>query len=203
MGDDVLFGDPLLAAAYKVKIKGLGVSFSLLKTHESTLLLEFAKRLFYRGVEITPFPMPAVAMVRKFYELVPVLYAETGRGWDFAKGVSQAIASFYQQVLGFNAKFCKEIKAKSVVVESLMLTMRGAQTAKDCLNAVYSAEGRPIPKSLTEQRCASLISQAAMESFQKSILDFSGNPENPRQFGKIAEGLGLSLVSSDEDTVVA
>lgn len=79
-----------------------------------------------------------------------VLYAETGRGWNFDKGVSQAIAFFYQQVLGFNAKFCREIKFKSVVMESLMLTMRGAQTAKDCLNAVISAKGRPIPKSFTE-----------------------------------------------------
>lgn len=38
----------------------LGVEVSVLKTHTSPHFFEFAKRLFYKGVEISPFPISAI-----------------------------------------------------------------------------------------------------------------------------------------------
>jgi len=41
-------------------IKKLGVEYSLAKTHRSNNFFEFAKRLYYKGIEITPFPVSAL-----------------------------------------------------------------------------------------------------------------------------------------------
>jgi hypothetical protein len=38
----------------------LGVEVSELKTHQSPHFLEFAKRLFYKGQEVSPFPISAL-----------------------------------------------------------------------------------------------------------------------------------------------
>jgi hypothetical protein len=58
----------------------LGVDFSPSKTYESKFFSEFAKRLHYKGEEVTPFPISAVIGEKKFYELLPVFYNEIGKG---------------------------------------------------------------------------------------------------------------------------
>jgi len=80
LGDDILIGDRQLAEAYKAIIRTLGVDFSPIKTHESSKLLEFAKRLILNGKEITPFPVHAARASSKFYHLLPVLYGEKDKG---------------------------------------------------------------------------------------------------------------------------
>lgn len=147
--------------------------------------------------------MPALEAVSKFYQLVPVLYAEIGRGWNFGKGMSQAIASFYQDVLGFNAKYCKEIKGKSAVVESLMLCMRGVATARDCLERVFEVRKQPMPELLDEERCSSLMNRAALASFNKSILNLNNPNEEENRFGTLSRQICANLVQTDEEAIEA
>jgi hypothetical protein len=60
LGDDVVICDESLALEYKRVIKNLGLHISEPKSFVSPHFFEFAKRLFYRGEEITPFPISAM-----------------------------------------------------------------------------------------------------------------------------------------------
>lgn len=55
-------------------IKDLGVDISIPKTHISKDTFEFAKRLFHRGSEISPFPISALRESgKKYYFLTALL----------------------------------------------------------------------------------------------------------------------------------
>lgn len=45
LGDDIVIGDTDVAEIYKATISGLGVDFSIPKSHEGQILCDFAKRL--------------------------------------------------------------------------------------------------------------------------------------------------------------
>jgi len=60
LGDDLLLvGDELYNSYLKV-VTSLHMELSVAKTFKSNDLFEFAKRFFYKGKEISPFPMGAV-----------------------------------------------------------------------------------------------------------------------------------------------
>jgi len=73
LGDDVVIWDDNLAVAYKAFLSAWDIPFSPDKTLTSPRLFEFAKRLFYSGNEISPFPLGALGEEHKepssLYEL--------------------------------------------------------------------------------------------------------------------------------------
>jgi hypothetical protein len=60
LGDDVLIGDTDTAQKYMEIMKNLGIEISMAKTHISPHFCEFAKRLIYRGVDISPFQLSSL-----------------------------------------------------------------------------------------------------------------------------------------------
>jgi len=203
LGDDVLLGDIALAHKYKEAILALGVTFSPTKTFESELFAEFAKRIFYKGVEVTPFPISAVIGEKKFYELLPVFYNEIGKGWNFSEGVHEAIRSYYNFVKGFNASYCKEIGLKAAVAEKLMLYMRGASTAIDCIKSVYRWKGQPDVKVVKESICKDAIQGCLLDLFVAS--DPASNKTGPRAkepLGQLAENMVMFYTSSEDEMIV-
>jgi len=60
LGDDIVIRSLKLAGMYRQILGTLGVEVSELKTHQSPHFFEFAKRLFYKGKEISPFPISAL-----------------------------------------------------------------------------------------------------------------------------------------------
>lgn len=60
LGDDILICDEELARVYQEIIKSLCVEISAPKSFISNNFFEIAKRQFYKGVEITPFPISAL-----------------------------------------------------------------------------------------------------------------------------------------------
>jgi hypothetical protein len=70
LGDDIVIMDKSLASAYVDVMTELGVQISKTKTHESNHFAEFAKRIMYRGSEITQFPITAMIECRGIYALV-------------------------------------------------------------------------------------------------------------------------------------
>lgn len=81
LGDDILIGCDLLAEKYLECLGRLGVQVSHLKTHSSDRLFEFAKRLVYKGKEITPFPISALPeSSHRFYLMVELLKSEIRKG---------------------------------------------------------------------------------------------------------------------------
>lgn len=60
LGDDIVIGNKDLYLKYRELMRDFGVDISEPKTHESSYLMEFAKRWLYKGEEITPFPLPGL-----------------------------------------------------------------------------------------------------------------------------------------------
>lgn len=54
-------------------MKSLGVEIQLTKSHISPHFCEFAKRLIYKGVEVTPFPISSLTNTMKSTELLAAL----------------------------------------------------------------------------------------------------------------------------------
>lgn len=74
LGDDIVIGDRQVAERYLQRLEMLGVGVSRPKTHVSDHFLEFAKRIQWRGTEVTPFPVSALWEARsRFYLLISVL----------------------------------------------------------------------------------------------------------------------------------
>lgn len=94
LGDDIVIRSKKLAMEY-IKIMGtLGVEVSGLKTHSSPHFLEFAKRLFYKGQEVSPFPLSALQQTgNKFWLIASVLYELERKGaWVSSKGIPEAVS---------------------------------------------------------------------------------------------------------------
>lgn len=72
LGDDILIGDPVVGSAYRDLVTLLGVETSPTKSYTSSRVCEFAKRWFYRGEEVTPFPVSSIANVTRS---IPLLVA--------------------------------------------------------------------------------------------------------------------------------
>jgi hypothetical protein len=81
LGDDIVIGHKEVADAYICLMKSLGVEISELKTHKSPQLYEFAKRLIYKDLEISPFPISALKeSITRYYRIVNLLLEQSKRG---------------------------------------------------------------------------------------------------------------------------
>lgn len=60
LGDDVVIRNELVAKQYLKNLDLIGVDVSKDKTLISPHSFEFAKRFFYKGVEVTPFPISGI-----------------------------------------------------------------------------------------------------------------------------------------------
>jgi len=70
LGDDVVIADTQLANKYTQVMAELDVPISKMKTHKSKEICEFAKRWYYRGSEITAFPLHSISNNLKRYYLL-------------------------------------------------------------------------------------------------------------------------------------
>lgn len=83
----------------------LGVEVSVLKTHNSDKFFEFAKRLFYKNKEISPFPISALqAIHNKSYLIVSLLVELEEKGWCSHSGVPVSVSEFAKLVLHRKSK---------------------------------------------------------------------------------------------------
>lgn len=198
LGDDILIGDHALAKKYMEMISSLGVEFSPLKTHTSSEFLEFAKRLFYKGTEISPFPISSLEESQKsFYLMVNLLIELEAKGWKTVNGVSLAVSTFYQDYLGFNATYAAKTYDKSLFCEHMTYVMRGVKTAAEGLNFLIGHFEYPI-RQLSDEEGMGILSNVAVESFAAS------NPANLEDnhtgypLGRLAEDLVI-FVQLNED----
>jgi len=70
LGDDIVIMDRKLATSYLEVMNELGVEISKVKTHIGEDLFEFAKRFYYKGSEITQFPITALVENISIYPLL-------------------------------------------------------------------------------------------------------------------------------------
>lgn len=208
LGDDILIGDQRLCEEYKSIILDLGLNFSPNKTFESTEFCEFAKRVFWRGKEITPFPISALIGEGKFYELVPTLFGETLKGWSFPQGIGEAIASYYQIVKGFNAKYCKEIWHKAAVVEELMFYMREPRSAIKVITSLYRWKGIDHPGRIKNSTAKAAIQGCLLDLFVASdplykTMDPCAEKRKDQPLGKLASDMVMYYTGNEEEAKAA
>jgi len=142
LGDDVVIGDQAVASLYKEVMQGLGVELSKPKTYESTHLFEFAKRIFYKGVEISPFPISGLKEVeRKYYLLTQFFIEAEGKGWVSHCGVPVMVATYLEHVCRLPSKFRNKLARASRVYESVQRIVRGAENAGELLQTAFGELG--------------------------------------------------------------
>jgi hypothetical protein len=195
LGDDVLIGDSRLSHKYKQVIRDLGVEFSELKTHTSCELAEFAKRLVWRGSEITPFPISSLKESRKrFYLLVNLFCEQMERGWTPLKGIPGTVFDFYRIVSMKSSTFCAKLRDRSFTCELIMRMMRGTISASDTFNSIIRKFDLPLPDQ-TEQDSKEFLNGFFYEAFIRSDPQFS---ENTEPLGALAESLVCQITGIDD-----
>lgn len=132
LGDDISFGDERLYREYRAILRTLGVEVSEAKTHESETLCEFAKRLYYKGEEITPFPFRGLkACKTDIFQLTNLFSQESRRGYPFG-GTSPLRARSYQEYIFRLRKQYNKLSLcrNSVLLATSFLTLIEYQTSR-------------------------------------------------------------------------
>lgn len=160
-----------------------------MKTHTSEQLYEFAKRLVYKGQEITPFPVSALSeVIKKSYLLTNLLIESESKGWLPKDGIPSLVASLYGILLSRPARFRAAMEVQSHLCELIVRTIRGLIPAHDCLNAIARQYNIPIRQLLPEESLG-ILQSLAVEAFANS------NPENETEPPKGSVGLGPLAIS--------
>jgi len=142
LGDDIVICDPEVAKLYTEVMVGQGVELSLPKTYSSEHFYEFAKRLFYKGVEISPFPISGLQEVSSKYYLLTQFFIEAERkGWISPCGVPTMVALYLEHVMSLPSKFRKKLTKASRVYESVQRIVRGAENAGELLEVAFGELG--------------------------------------------------------------
>lgn len=177
LGDDIVISNKEVAEEYIQIIKALGVEISELKTHKSDKFYEFAKRLFYRNKEITPFPISALKESKKrYYLLVSLLLQENRKGWVGKDGIPLAIESFHTHVLPIRRKLRRKLVMWSHATELMINYISQDISASEVVNnlgRLYVPEW--VPK--TEEDCIDIIFRCFETQFFASAKKFLFSPE--------------------------
>lgn len=148
LGDDILIGDDNLAQLYKSTITGLGVEFSSQKTYTSRHFSEFAKRLQFKGDEISPFPISGLNEVSNKYYLFNNFINETiNKGWIPIDGAPACVASYLGIVQSLPSSVRKKIKDKAQVSYNVMLAIRNPDDAGRLISEAFRILGYSITVS--------------------------------------------------------
>lgn len=90
LGDDILIGDPRVAEHYFRFLSFLGVEYSKQKTYVSKHMFELAKRIGYRGKEVTGFPVSSlIDNSGSVSRGLSTLRGEAGKGFVFHHGFTR------------------------------------------------------------------------------------------------------------------
>lgn len=114
-------------------MEGLGVEVSIQKTHQSSTFAEFAKRLFYKGEEISPFPLSALKeSSRRYYQLVNLLMECENKGW-VTDNVPLCTSEFYGFVHNRPSRFRRKIESKAIGCRGILRCMQNPSLASEIL----------------------------------------------------------------------
>jgi len=167
LGDDVVIGDPTLAEYYKQVILDLGVEFSAPKSYTSKHFFEFAKRIFWKGSEISPFPISGLEEVSKKYYLLTQFFIEVEKkGWVSSCGVPAMVESYYEMVLGLPSKFRNKLVKLSSVYECVQRIVRGSTEAGALLSKAFRLLGHQL--TVSDFVARNVLENIAVELFADS-----------------------------------
>jgi len=144
LGDDVLIGDSEVVNQYLEIMRKLGVEIQLTKSHISPHFCEFAKRLIYRGVEITPFPYSSLRNSMKSCDLMTaLLLQEKDKGWNFI--IEESISDFLGRVRNLPSRVRDKAYKKSYALSRIIQVIRGTKPAGEAHNEISRQLGFSLP----------------------------------------------------------
>jgi hypothetical protein len=119
LGDDIVIGNRAVAREYLVLMKGLGVDIGLHKSINSPqgLALEFAKRTFFEGTDVSPISLKEleaslkdvnamVSYMHKYTISIPTAIAIAGYGYKVLGGLNKPFRKLNQGVQSLILTFC-------------------------------------------------------------------------------------------------
>lgn len=178
LGDDVLIWNDALAAAYKDFLAVMGVDWSPAKTYVSSEMFEFAKRIFFRGTEITPFPVSAVMGALKNPVLLgAVLISESRKGFVPRSGISVAVKRLKHRLDPLTpASVVRKWGRAAFEAETIFYHMTKKCSADDAVQAILKRNPVLVgkPYLFEEGVGALLLREAAAEVFCSSLERTSG-----------------------------
>ncbi|AZT88622.1 RNA-dependent RNA polymerase [Loramyces juncicola mitovirus 1] len=194
LGDDIVIADQEVGEEYMKVIKTLGLDISMMKTHKSKDLYEFAKRIYYKGQEITPFPVSALKECGKSFGMLTTLLVETrDKGWLFPD-IPSSIGMYFGVVKNLPSRFKKKQEANSWLFEGVLLTVQGKIPVNKFLNELIKKNNYPLPE-LSEEVCKNIISNCAVEAFSSSnIVDYFNFKYSDVPLIKMASDIQLEYI---------
>ena len=164
LGDDMVIADHYVAKEYLALCSKIGVGVNMSKSIVSNnLSLEFAKRFFYRGEEVTPLPLLSLAIgwlgVRHIAEIAKQVSDRTSRSpslYSIGRYVNLGLRASSR--LSHGLIFSMGRKAKSI---ALLLTRP---------NAVYGVSDLLRWYTLTRVSGSWLATEGAWESIADAVL---------------------------------
>jgi len=201
LGDDVVIGHKELAEAYMRNLARLDVPFSKHKTHSSEKFYEFAKRIIYNNVEITPFPIGGLKNTEKRYNLLlSTLIQLEEKSWVSLRGIPDTIKCFYLTVKRFRRALSAGLGIKTDISEGITRVMMGKLTAVEGLKSFMRAKNiSPFSAKLevTEEMAKYQYQGSALTLFAEANERIDKGTRNHNPLGQLATYLVCILTDPD------
>lgn len=179
LGDDIVICDEQVAERYMSLIKQLGMEYSSAKTHKSKDFYEFAKRIFYQGVEVSPFPISALSECGKSYDLLfTLIWSLKNKGsWVPKESILSTGLEFFRLVKSYRRPYIRDnIHPKAWLLLGILDIVHGLRTADDFLNEIIRTRNYRLP-ILSEEVCKNILTNCIVQAFADSniakSLDFT------------------------------
>lgn len=198
LGDDIVICDKDLALCYKEMISSLDIQISEPKSFVSPHFFEFAKRLFWRGVEITPFPISSMKeSLRNITNFVAMLLETEDKGWITCSTPSEAIALAYGVILSYRSKFRTKLEKKAFVTDRVLRSIRGSLPTGQAVEACFSKLGYPLGP-ISDKVGNSILENIVVDLFSQTPEMAPIDPKSPSSF-ELAARLVMELTGLDEE----
>jgi len=207
LGDDIVIKHNDLAKMYMEVMTSLDVGISLQKSHISKTMYEFAKRIFYIGEEITPFPISALYSTRRTPSLMlNVLVNEEQKGWTSPIGTPIVLSELYR-MLGFNATYVAKKLKVFFTSYQVMIGIRGRKTANEVIDLISEAYYPRIVSLFKNNLMNAILFKDVfcktmfMKMLDTSLVSSVAPRPHSKPLGMIAEQL-VMMITGRDDTII-
>jgi hypothetical protein len=196
LGDDVVIRDKAVGELYISTMQSLGVEISGVKTHKSKHFVEFAKRMIYKGQEISPYPISSIKETKKrYYLLLNTIMEIEGHEWHVRESIPRAVELFYEYVVPRRKRFRSKIKNLTEVSELITRVMRESLSAEIAINGIIRCQGLPIPE-MTHEESVKILSAVTRECFEESHPLYAAKP-GKKPLGQLAQDYLIRLTADE------
>lgn len=197
LGDDLLICNKELAEKYMEVMKLLDVGISEPKSFISPHFFELAKRQFYKGEEISPYPVSSIKeSLSNVSTFVATLIDLEGRGWLAKTAPSKAIALGYGCMSSYRSVYKSKMEHTAYLADKMLRCIRGAEPAGKAISSIFSKLGYPM--TVSDKIGNSIIENIVVDRFSQQPEMKPIKLEGPPTF-ELAANLVMLLTGLDEE----